>query len=121
MFKLGALLFVFMATEFVAYIIFPALNKKLGPSSEQKQQASETILGMETAIFKGLLERLVIVIGLVYGYHQILIVFGGLKLGTRLHEEKETKISNTFFLIGNLMSLLLAMICAIITTSIWNS
>lgn len=47
------------------------------------------------------------------------IAFGAMKLGTRLHDEKDAAISNTYFLVGNLMSMLLAMIGAIITQKLW--
>jgi hypothetical protein len=45
----------------------------------------------------------------------MLIAFGAMKLGTRLHDEQDAEISNTYFLVGNLLSILLAMIGAIVT------
>ncbi len=57
---------------------------------------------------------------LIHGYPQILIAFAAMKLGTRLHEEQNTEISNTYFLAGNLISILLAMISSIIVEAIWK-
>lgn len=43
-----------------------------------------------------------------------------LKLGTRLHEEKQDEISNNYFLLGNLISIFLAMLYTIITKGLWT-
>ena len=51
-----------------------------------------------------------IITGLRLGFPQILIAFVALKIGTRLHEENECEISNNYFLIGNLISILAAMV-----------
>jgi hypothetical protein len=37
-----------------------------------------------------------------------------MKLGTRLHKEQGNQISNTYFLVGNLLSILFAMIGSIV-------
>lgn len=73
------------------------------------------------SILKGMLERIVILTALIHGYPQILIAFAAMKLGTRLHEEQNTGISNTYFLSGNLISMLLAMISSIIVKAIWKA
>lgn len=76
--------------------------------------------------FKGLLERFIIVLGLMLGYAGILTVFAALKLANRLsHEQKppESEISNpkqddrvmNYFLIGNLTSVL---ICLLVVLSL---
>jgi len=59
--------------------------------------------------------------GLLHGFPQILIAFGALKLGTRLYEDKESDISNSYFLVGNLISILLAMLYAIIAKKLWGT
>jgi hypothetical protein len=43
-----------------------------------------------------------------------------MKLGTRLHTEKESAISNTYFLVGNFLSILLAMVGSVITKTLWQ-
>lgn len=73
-----------------------------------------------TSILKDILERLVLFTVLIHGYPQILIAFAAIKLGTRLHEEQNTEISNTYFLAGNFISILLAMISSIIVKAIWK-
>ncbi len=63
----------------------------------------------------GVLERLFLYVGLMQGFGQTLILFGALKIGTRLKNEKD-KISNDYFLVGNLVSVLLVFS----TIAIWN-
>jgi hypothetical protein len=58
---------------------------------------------------------------LLHGFPQILIAFAAMKLGTRLHHEKESDISNTYFLVGNLMSILIALLAVVITKAWWGN
>ena len=105
-------LLVFICQEAVGLIIFPLMNRYLGTKGKK---------GWNLAlILKGVLERLVLFTALIHGYPQILIAFAAMKLGTRLHEEQNTEISNTYFLAGNLISILLAMISSIIVKAIWK-
>ncbi|MEX2602461.1 MAG: hypothetical protein WD355_12475 [Balneolaceae bacterium] len=60
------------------------------------------------SIVKGVLERLFLITGLVIGFPQVIIAFGALKIGTRF--QKNSKISNDYFLIGNFLSLLAALL-----------
>lgn len=68
-----------------------------------KPSESKPFLGMDISVFKGILERFVIFFCLSIGIQQILIVFGALKIGTRLVNQKTNTISNDYFLIGNLI------------------
>lgn len=104
---------VFICQELVGLVIFPILNKYLGPQNIRTWDLR--------GILKGILERFVLVVALIHGYPQMLIAFGAMKLGTRLHEETGSEISNSFFLVGNLFSILLAMISSIIITKLWQS
>ena len=104
-------LVVFFFQEIVGLIVFPIINKYLGPTDNAWHTQS---------ILKGILERLVIFTALIHGYPQILIAFAAMKLGTRLHGEQEKEISNTYFLVGNLLSILFAMISSIIVKAIWK-
>lgn len=105
-------LLVFICQEAAALIVFPIINRLLGP---------ETIRAWDPkSLLKGVLERFVLIIALIHGYPQMLIAFSAMKLGTRLHEEKNSEISNTYFLIGNLLSILFAMISAIIIQAMWK-
>lgn len=71
-------------------------------------------------VFKGIVERTMVSIGLAHGILTVVIAFGALKVATKLSlsatTESEQKISNhnDYFLIGNSMSLLFAIIYALI-------
>ncbi len=104
---------VFVCGEIIAFIIFSILKNRLGPKKDSPASRGDTA--------KGMLERLTIFTGLIHGFPQILIAFGALKLGTRLYEEKDSNISNTYFLVGNLVSIFLAMAYAAITNGLWQS
>jgi len=103
---------IFVVGEFVGLLIFAVLKRatKL-PKASPARKAS---------VVKGTLERVVLFVGLLHGFPQILIAFGALKIGTRLHEDKATEISNSYFLVGNLLSILLAMLYAIVTKKLWG-
>lgn len=62
------------------------------------------------SLLKGMLERVFLIAGMLFGFPQVIIAFGALKIGTRLHEDKNSKISNDYFLIGNFISLLGALV-----------
>lgn len=62
-----------------------------------------------SSVLKGMLERAVLFIGLLSGINTVLILFGALKIATRLKDE-EDKISNDYFLVGNLVSILLVLL-----------
>jgi len=102
---------VFVCGEIVCLLFFPILTHYLGPLNVSAWNIK--------AILKGILERLVLFTALLHDYPQILIAFAAMKLGTRLHHEEGSDISNTYFLLGNLVSILIAIVAAIITKKIW--
>ena len=106
---------VFMCQEVIALIIFPILNAKLGP---KKGRAWDT-----NSILKGVMERLVLYTALIHGYPHMLIAFSAIKLGTRLtpEQEEEKKISNTYFLVGNLISIFMVIVSTVVIKGIWNN
>lgn len=57
------------------------------------------------SVLKGAFERIFLIFALLLGYENMLLVFGALKLGTRLEKDAARKISNDYFLIGNLLSI----------------
>jgi hypothetical protein len=71
-------------------------------------ETNDKFLGFDISIFKGLLERLVLFFALTINLSQILIVYGAIKIGTRF--EKNDKIKNDYFLIGNLSSIFFSII-----------
>lgn len=99
-------LLIFILGEIVAFIVFPTLRRTIAGTPAVKKPDIET--------FKGILERLVIFVGLTSDYATVLVMFGALKLGTRLSNEGDAKISNNYFLIGNFVSVLIAISATIV-------
>ncbi len=58
-----------------------------------------------TSIFKGLLERAFILVTLSHDLVASLTLLGALKIATRIRDH-EDKVSNDFFVIGNLVSVM---------------
>lgn len=75
---------------------------------QEAKESSEKIIFFELSTFKGIMERFLLSIGLIFNYAPIMIVFGTIKLGTRFKDNVDVK--NDYFLIGNFSSLLLAML-----------
>lgn len=59
--------------------------------------------------------------GLVNGFPDILALFGALKLGTRLRQKQNDKDFNNYYLVGNLVSVLFAIIYAWAFRLIWSA
>ena len=73
-------------------------------------------LRFEISTFKGLLERFVLYFALTINLTQILIVYGAIKIGTRF--EKNDKIKNDYFLIGNFSSIFISIVYYFIFTKL---
>lgn len=101
---------VLIVGELIAALAFHLLKKRLGPSQTGSPRSG--------AVLKGVLERVTILVGLLAGFPHVLTAFGALKISTRLTEDQNDHISNTYFLIGNLLSILFAMIYAVIIVRI---
>ena len=72
-------------------------------------------------IFKGVLERVMLAIGIAHGITTVIVAFGVLKVATKLslsaadHERRdEVQSHNDYFLVGNLMSLVFGIIYALV-------
>ncbi len=74
----------------------------------QQSAHSKRILTFDLSTFKGMMERLLMYLGLILGFTPILVVFGTIKLGTRFKDSQEIK--NDYFLIGNFSSILISML-----------
>jgi hypothetical protein len=96
---------VFVVGELIAVFLFLIIRRSVAGTAVFKKPDVET--------FKGILERLVLFTGLTGGYSTVLVMFGALKLGTRLHDEKDKIVSNNYFLVGNLLSAFIAIVDAI--------
>ncbi|MEP5612069.1 MAG: hypothetical protein ABJP45_07450 [Cyclobacteriaceae bacterium] len=71
-------------------------------------------------VIRGWLERAFLFVALLKNLPQALILFGALKIGTRL-KDGENKISNDYFLVGNLISALIVLVYYIISTEVFNT
>lgn len=94
---------VIIVIELVAHGFFYFLS----PKSPRSLEA--------VPVIKGVLERLVLTFGLCAGFPQVLILFGALKIGTRISESGKTPTAqrltnNDYYLIGNLVSVGLSMV-----------
>ncbi len=82
-------------------IIFYAVSKWLNPKNPSKNFEEKF-----TSWLKGFLERMFLVFLLLTNFQgSALILFGAIKLGTRLDSDKEKKISNDYFVVGNFVSI----------------
>lgn len=86
---------ILMAGEVLIHILFYAISKFIGKTNKDKIN--------RTSILKGVLERIFIVVTLWMGLPHALTLLGALKIATRI-KDTEDKVSNDFFLIGNLVS-----------------
>lgn len=77
--------------------------------NKETQNYPNTILRLNISTFKGIMERFIMATCLAIGVTPILIVFGALKIGTRL-KDPDNKIQNDYFLIGNLSSIFISVI-----------
>jgi len=88
---------ILLAGEGVIHLLFFVISKSIGKPNRDRISLS--------TIMKGLLERTFVVVVLVLGLASALAMLGALKIATRIKDE-ENKVSNDFFLIGNLVSIL---------------
>ena len=103
---------ILAAGELISLFLFAFISKWLAPTESNSFGRA--------SIIKGILERVLLSTGLLFGFPQVLIAFGALKLGTRLVTEQQSKISNDYFLVGNMVSILLALVYTIIVKALWN-
>jgi len=103
---------LFISVELILYfVVFKILGKVfLEPDSETKSKVDANDL------LKGMIERFVLAFALANNLPQILIFFGAMKLGTRLKNDVVTEHFNNYFLVGNLLSVFLAIIYSIYLT-----
>lgn len=106
---------IFTLGEVLAYLIFQKIDKKFRKMAGQESRAGEWM-----PIVKGILERFFVYFSLLNGFAHALSIFGALKIGTRLDEDKKHKVSNDYFFIGNLISVLFAISYLILSKKILN-
>src|SRR5882672_8970163 len=86
-----------IAGEIIIHFLFFMISRMIGKSNKDKINA--------VSILKGILERIFVVVSLWFAMTQSLTLLGALKIATRI-KDNEDKVSNDFFLIGNLISVL---------------
>lgn len=91
---------IIVASEALAVLWFWLLSKLNKNHSRNKINGS--------SILKGIAERAFITFTLVNGIEQSLTIFAALKIATRIKDED--RISNDFYLLGNLLSITLAIV-----------
>ena len=94
------IILVLAAGEAAIHVLFFLISKFIGKSNKDKIS--------KTSILKGILERTFILVSLHYNMPPVLTLLGALKIATRI-KDHEDKVSNDFFLIGNLISILFGM------------
>jgi hypothetical protein len=109
--KLVIFLSVFAFGEIIINLTWFPYIKNYFPNipqeeTTQEKQKEKKFLFLDISISKGLLERMVLYLGLTLGISQILIVFGAIKIGSRF--DKSAKVLNDYFIIGNFSSILIA-------------
>lgn len=88
---------VVLGGEVIIHVLFYLISKSIGKQNRDR-------LNMST-VLKGLLERFYVVSVLSLELGSALTLLGALKIATRIKDE-ENKVSNDFFFIGNIVSIL---------------
>lgn len=96
----------FLLGELLALVVFSRIRASYAPHLQATGKAGVSI----RAVLKGILERSMLFLGLIMDYAVILAAFGAFKLGTRLKDDQEQAISNDYFLVGNLSSILIVLL-----------
>lgn len=107
-FVLGEFLFNFTWFAYLRNYFEKSVITQEKDTKNENNHIDKKFLFLNISIFKGVMERFIIAVFLISNFAPILIVFGTLKLGTRLSEHKDIK--NDYFLIGNLSSILIAIV-----------
>jgi len=95
------LILIFLSGEIGATLIFYLISMLM--HTENQNQISLR------SVIKGIIERMFLVASFAVGFPQALTVFGALKIATRI-KDKDDHVSNDYFLIGNIVSVMLAMV-----------
>lgn len=104
--------------EVAAQIIFALLKRFTVAASW-----NEVFARFWFEFIRGILERAVLAIGIFSGFPQVLIPFGVLKLQNRIglerdgnKEDREKENARAYFLMGNMLTILIALIYVLVAT-----
>jgi hypothetical protein len=103
--KVFIFVIIYLLGEVLAHFVFLFIRKRFEYNARM-QELPRKKMDTSNAIIKGLLERFFIFICLANELPHALTVLGALKIGTRLDADKQQAVSNDYFLIGNITSIL---------------
>jgi hypothetical protein len=95
---------IIVVCELLAALVFYMLARWNAKPPEVRRSSRLTWRGL----FKGWVERAFLVYALISGYPQALTFFAALKIATRIKDDD--RITNDFYLIGNILSVCLAIL-----------
>ena len=103
-FKVICFVLSFCSLEVFALFLFKWVRNTFIKTDIKKEQKADW------SVLKGLIERCMLLLGFVASIPTIIVFFGAIKLGTRFKESTDSKISNDYFLIGNVMSAIVVLL-----------
>jgi hypothetical protein len=94
-------LLAFLAWEVVAFFVFWFIRKRF----KERRPTTKVVL-------MGIVERFMLLIGLALGYQTILVLFGAIKIGTRIKpsDPEADKVNADYFVIGNMVTVLIVLL-----------
>jgi hypothetical protein len=102
-----------MKCFFICLVIYIILEIVVGFIFNVIAQVFYKKMGIDfKSLLKGVIERLFLAVALINGYPHALTLFSALKLGTRLNHKEQQEDNdkyNDYYLIGNLVSVMVAM------------
>lgn len=93
-----SILFFYLGSEFVAYFVFRRVRKHYMGE-----------YGSTRPMWNGIIERIFLYLCMLTQVYHGLILFGALKIGTRIKVD-DNKVSNDYFLIGNMISVSMVLV-----------
>lgn len=111
----------FILAEIIAYLVFSFLNSVFFPENKNekpvegknyfsKSHFKKEFFKVNMDNIKGFFERALLVLGMAYGFPHVIILFGALKIGTRLDNSKSCLATTNYFVLGNILSVILAIL-----------
>jgi hypothetical protein len=103
-FKIICFAISFCVLEVISIFIFKWIRNTFAKKEGNTTQKADW------SVLKGLIERGMLLLGFVASIPTIIVFFGAIKLGTRLKESSDSRISNDYFLIGNIASAIVVLL-----------
>jgi hypothetical protein len=101
-----------LSGEIVIHLLLYVISRSIGNPNRDRINVA--------TILKGVLERTFVTIVLILGLPSALTVLGALKIATRIKDE-ESKVSNDFFLMGNLISIIFGIIYFLVYVELFRN